>query len=185
MSQRSEGIGGNHYGCVSLALTLESVPDVEAAHLRAAATHDRAALLHEQAAELFEMMGLPSLARGERAHARLDREGAAAELESAQLRHDASQLERGAAKDAPVRNRALHQPVDNVLGPDGVSAQHGVTSERAARFRTRLGMPAGRRASTDARQRPLRLYLSRCPSSSPLSRMRPTSLNVPSISSMW
>ena len=73
------------------ALTLGSVPDVEDAHLRAAATHDRAALRHEEAAELFEMMGLPSLARGERAHARLDREGAAAELESAQLRHDASQ----------------------------------------------------------------------------------------------
>ena len=73
------------------ALTLGSVPGVEAAHLRAAATHDRAALLHEEAAELFDIMGLPSLARGERAHARLDREGAAAELESALLRHDASQ----------------------------------------------------------------------------------------------
>jgi hypothetical protein len=64
------------------------VPDVEAAHLRAAATHDRAALRHEEAAELFEMMGLPSLARGERVRARWDREGAATELESAQLRHD-------------------------------------------------------------------------------------------------
>ena len=50
------------------------MPDVEAAHLRAAATHDRAALRHEEAAELFEMMDLPSLARGERARARLDRD---------------------------------------------------------------------------------------------------------------
>jgi hypothetical protein len=67
---------------------LSDVPDVEAAHLRAAATHDRAALLHEEAAELFEMMGLSSLARGERARARLDREGAASEFDCAQLCHD-------------------------------------------------------------------------------------------------
>ena len=87
VSQRSEGIGGNRAGCVSLAAYPGSVPHVEAAHLRAAASHDRAALLHEEAAELFEMMGLPSLARGERARARLDREGAATELERAQLRH--------------------------------------------------------------------------------------------------
>jgi hypothetical protein len=64
------------------------VPDVEAAHLRAAATHDQAALLHQEAAELFEMMGLPSLARSERARARLDREDAASEVEYAQLRRD-------------------------------------------------------------------------------------------------
>ena len=88
VGQRREGIGGNHYTCASFGAYPGSVPHVEAAHLRAAATHDRAALRHEEAAELFEMMGLPSLARGERAHARLDREGAAAELESAQLRHD-------------------------------------------------------------------------------------------------
>ena len=70
------------------ALTLGGVPDVEAAHLRAAATHDRAALVHAEAAELFEMMGLPSLARDERARARLDRGGAVTELESARLSHD-------------------------------------------------------------------------------------------------
>lgn len=64
------------------------MPDVEAAHLRAAATHDQAALLHQEAAELFEMMGLPSLARSERARARLDREDAASEIEYAQLCRD-------------------------------------------------------------------------------------------------
>lgn len=85
---RSEGILGIVTVALASALNLRSVPDVEAAYLRAAATHDRAALRHQEAAELFEMMGLPSLARGERAHARLDREGAAAELESAQLRRD-------------------------------------------------------------------------------------------------
>lgn len=59
--------------------------DVEAAHLRAAATHDQAAVLHQEAAELFEMMGLPSLARSERARARLDRTDAASEVDYAQL----------------------------------------------------------------------------------------------------
>ena len=86
------------------ALTLGGVPDVEAAHLRAAATHDRAALLHEEAAELFEMMGLPSLARGERARARLDREGAATELESAHVSHD---LASAAVTGAPEESARL------------------------------------------------------------------------------
>ena len=85
------------------ALTLGSVPHVEAAHLRAAATHDRAALLHEEAAELFEMMGLPSLARGERARARLDREGAATELERAQLRHNLAVRGRAPSPDSTPR----------------------------------------------------------------------------------
>ena len=59
MSQRSEGSVENITVALVSALTLGSVPDVKAAHLRAAATHDRAALLHEEAAELLEMMGLP------------------------------------------------------------------------------------------------------------------------------
>ena len=85
---RSKGLAEIVTVALVSALTLGSVSDVEAAHLRAAATHDRAALLHEEAAELFEMMGLPSLARGERARARLDREGAATELEHAHVRHN-------------------------------------------------------------------------------------------------
>jgi hypothetical protein len=85
------------------AFTLGSVPHVEAAYLRAAATHDRAALLHQEAAELFEMMGLPSLARGERALARLDREGAASELERAELRHNLAVRGRASSPDTTPR----------------------------------------------------------------------------------
>jgi len=103
VSQRSEGIDGNHYGCVSLGAYPGGVPDVEAAYLRASATHDRAALLHEEAAELFEMMGLASLARGERARARLDREGAATELARAQLRHNLAVRGRAPSPDTTRR----------------------------------------------------------------------------------
>jgi hypothetical protein len=103
VSQRREGIGGNHYGCVSFGVYPGSVPHVEAAYLRAAATHDRAALLHQEAAELFEMMGLPSLARGERARARLDREGAASELERAELRHNLAVRGRASSPDTTPR----------------------------------------------------------------------------------
>ena len=67
---------------------LDTVPDVESAHLRAAGSHERAAVLHEQAAELFDGMGLPAMAREERARGRLDREGAATEREQARLRRE-------------------------------------------------------------------------------------------------
>ena len=111
VSQKSEGIGGNHYGCVSFGAYPGAVPHVEAAHLRAAVTHDRAALLHEETAELFEIVGLASLARAERARARLDREGAATELESAHLRHNLASRSRkrgprevGARRPKPGRS---------------------------------------------------------------------------------
>ena len=68
--------------------TLDPMPRVEAAFLRAAAVHDSAAVLHDRAAELFETLGKPELAAGERERARADRGGAAADRDRARLRHD-------------------------------------------------------------------------------------------------
>ena len=189
VSQRSEGIGGKHYGCVSFSAYPGGVPDVEAAHLRAAATHDRAALLHEEAAELFEMMGCP---RSREASASTRVWIVSARRLSLRARGYAMtslrSLNGRAAKRAPVRAARCTNPLTMCWTPTPPRLSTGVTPARAARFRSRLRMPAVRRPGRThgrGQARPLWRYSSRCPSASPLSRTRTASLNVPSISSMW